>query len=59
MKDETVVAIAIATLGTVLGCVQMVIHGNGYILSSMIGLYGTILGYFFGKKKGEEVKQNE
>lgn len=54
MDDDSIVAVCIATLGTILGSIQIIAHGDGALIGSMIGLYGTILGYFFGKRVAQK-----
>jgi len=49
MEGKDVVATVVVIMGTILGCFQLYNSGDGTIVTAMIGLYGTVLGYAFGK----------
>lgn len=51
MQDSTVVSVAVIVAGTVIGGVDLYYRGDGVILSAMLGLYGIVLGYVFGKNQ--------
>lgn len=50
MDSGDVVACVVTVSGTALGIVQIARNGDGSVITAMVGLYGTILGYVFGKK---------
>jgi hypothetical protein len=53
MEGKDVVAAIVVVAGTVLGAVQLLTQGDGAIITAMVGLYGTVLGYAFGKHQSE------
>lgn len=54
MKGHDVVAAVVVVSGTVLGAVQLLTGGDGAVITAMVGLYGAVLGYAFGKHQAEE-----
>jgi hypothetical protein len=49
MEGKDAVASLVVIMGTILGCFQLLTNGDGTTITAMIGLYGTALGYAFGK----------
>lgn len=49
MESHDVVAIAVVVAGASLGAADILINGDGTVLTAMIGLFGMILGYVFGR----------
>jgi len=54
MEGKDFVAGLVVVMGTILGCFQLYNSGDGTIVTAMIGLYGTVLGYTFGKATSKE-----
>lgn len=53
MDSHDIVATVTVIAGTVLGVIQLWRNGDGVVLTAMIGLYGTILGYAFGQHQAQ------
>lgn len=51
MQDSTIVSVAVIAAGTAVGVVDLWLNHDGVILSAMLGLYGIVLGYVFGKNQ--------
>jgi hypothetical protein len=49
MEDSSIVCTVVVVAGTVLGGLDIYLKGDGTVLSAMIGLYGAVLGFLFGK----------
>lgn len=53
MESGHIVASIIIVAGTIVGLFQVYRGGDGAILAGLIGLYGTVLGFVFGKTIAE------
>lgn len=49
MDSSDMVAAAVVVAGSAVGVAEIVIHGDGTILTAMISIYSLVLGYVFGK----------
>jgi len=56
MEGKDIVASLVVIAGTVFGTVQLILYGDGATVTALMGLYGTVLGYYFGRKSTEETK---
>jgi hypothetical protein len=49
MEGSTIVATAVVICGTALGALDIYLKGDGTVLTAIVGLFGAVLGYVFGR----------